>query len=52
MTAHITKTKDGYELYISPTDRAADYTTLYIRVGGKSQARELAKRHNAKPWNF
>ena len=51
MTAHLTKTKAGFELYLSPTARLADWTHLF-RVDGKRQARAVAAQHNAKPWNF
>lgn len=51
MTAHITKTKGGYELAISPTFSARDWVNLY-RVADKRQARAIAKQHGAKPWNF
>jgi hypothetical protein len=50
-TAHLTKTKNGWELSISPTLRQADYTHL-IMVADKRMAREKAKQYGAKPWNF
>jgi hypothetical protein len=51
MTAHLTKTKNGYELAISPTMRAPDWTHLFC-VAGKRQAREIAAKYAAQPWNF
>ena len=51
MTAHITKTKTGYDLRISPTMRAADWTHM-VAVADKRMARAIAKQYNAQPWNF
>ena len=51
MTAHLTKIKNGYEMAISPTARAADAVHAYI-VPNKREARKLAATLHAKPWNF
>jgi hypothetical protein len=51
MTAHITKTKDGYILEVSDTPRAADAFSK-IFVSDKREARCIAKAYGAQPWNF
>lgn len=50
-TAHITKTRDGYELQISNTCRAVD-SFMTAQVPDKRTARKVAAELNAKPWNF
>jgi hypothetical protein len=52
--AHLTKVSGGYELTIStsPDLRGHLSTILVTRFAGKREAREYAKRMNAKPWNF
>ena len=42
MTAHLTKVKGGYLLYISPTIHAADFVQCE-RVKDKKHAREVAR---------
>jgi hypothetical protein len=51
MTAHLTRVKGGYLLYISPTVRAADFVQCQ-RVADKKEARIVALLWNAKPWDF
>lgn len=51
MTAHLTKTKDGYLLTISASPSIRD-AIFQGRVPGKREARAYAKKFNAQPWNF
>jgi len=50
MFAHITKTKTGYDLRITDSNRPIGGTVY--RVPGKLEARAVAKQFNAKAWNF
>lgn len=51
MTAHITKTKQGYELTISRTASLRDAIRV-TWVANKREARKVASEYNAEPWNF
>lgn len=50
MFAHITKTKAGYFLRITDSNRPTG-GVLYV-VTGKREARVIAKQFNAHAWNF
>jgi len=50
MFAHITKTKTGYFLRVTDSNRPVG-GVLYV-VPGKREARVIAKQFNAHAWNF
>jgi hypothetical protein len=50
MFAHITKSKTGYDLRITDSNRPIGGTVY--SVPGKREARVIAAQHGAKAWNF
>jgi hypothetical protein len=50
MFAHITKSKTGYDLRITDSNRPVGGTVY--SVPGKREARAIAAQHGAKAWNF
>jgi hypothetical protein len=50
MFAHITKTKTGYDLRITDSNRPVG--GVVFNVAGKREARVIAAQHNARAWNF
>lgn len=59
MYAHYFEGKGRKELIISETPDLRGYpltvgtdVATITRVAGRRQAREIARQHNAKPWNF
>lgn len=46
-----TKTDNAW-LFINRIENGRRTPMMQIAVSGKVQAREFAKRHGAKPWNF
>jgi len=50
MFAHITKTKAGYFLRITDSNRPVGGVLYYVL--GKREARAVAAQHNAQAWNF
>ena len=50
MFAHLTKTKTGYKLLITDSNRPVGGTVY--NVAGKREARVIAAQHGARAWNF
>ena len=50
MFAHITKTKTGFALRITDSNRPVG--GVVFNVAGKREARAVAAQHGARAWNF
>ena len=52
MYAHLFKTASGFDLHITTSPSLCDGAGVVVRVATKREARAIAKRSNAQPWNF